>query len=247
MAPPDATPDDTPTKTMSTKTQVSTPSRPRTYSGESPHTPQRSRLNSRDMSQSTPQRSRLNSRDIPRSYSGLYGEAGNDLLPFELSRKEHVDWLENGGILLLCCYVGGVALVEVLALAILETLENHTLPLYWSWTFTNGAHTVISLFYLHWMKGSLFDEQGEMAAMTLWEQLEGRFGAAAARRVLTAIPTFLCYAACQFSNYERVVCLTNVTLWMLCMFAKLPFMNGVRIFGINKTTGIDDEVDLKEE
>jgi len=143
--------------------------------------------------------------------------------------------------------VGGVALVEVLALAILETLENHTLPLYWSWTFTNGAHTVISLFYLHWMKGSLFDEQGEMAAMTLWEQLEGRFGAAAARRVLTAIPTFLCYAACQFSNYERVVCLTNVTLWMLCMFAKLPFMNGVRIFGINKTTGIDDEVDLKEE
>jgi hypothetical protein len=226
---------------MSSNIRVSTPTRPRMNSiDKKPTTPQRARINSRDMSLSTPQRARLNSRDISRSYSGLYGEAGDDLLPFELSRKVHIDWLEDGGILLLCCYVGGVAIVEVLALAILETLENHTLPLYWSWTFTNAFHAVISLIYLHWMKGSLFDEQGEMAAMTLWEQLEGRFGATACKRVLTAVPTFLCYAACQFSNYEYNVCVMNTTLWALCMLAKLPFMNGVRLFGINRTTGIDD-------
>eukprot|EP00980_Cylindrotheca_fusiformis_P004163 scaffold909_cov135-Cylindrotheca_fusiformis.AAC.20 len=224
----------------SSKTSVTTPTRPRMNSFDRPSTPQRPRLNSRDMSQSTPQRARLNSRDIPRSYSGLYGEAGDDLLPFELSRKQHVDWLENGGILLLCCYVGGVAIVEILSLAILETVENHPLPLYWSWTLTNAFHAFISIVYLHWMKGSLFDEQGEMAAMTLWEQLEGRFGATAAKRVLTAVPTFLCYAACQFSNYEYNVCVLNITIWALCMLAKLPFMNGVRLFGINRTTGIDD-------
>jgi hypothetical protein len=232
--------------TMSSTTHVSTPQRPRINSVDL-GTPQRARLNSRDMGQSTPQRARLNSRDIPRSYSGLYGEAGDDLLPFELSRKQHTDWLETGGFLLLMCYVGGVCIVEVLALAILETTSDtyHSLPLYWSWTFTSIFHCLITTVYLHWMKGSVFDEQGEMAAMTLWEQLEGRYNATAAKRVLTAVPTLLCYAACNFSGYEYNVCVVNIIFWAMSIVAKLPFMNGVRLFGFNKTTGIDD--DIKED
>ena len=192
------------------------------------------------MSQATPNRARINSRDIARSYAGLYGEAGDDLLPFELSRKQHTDWLEGGGLLLLCCYVVAIFVVEILSLAILETLENHTLPLYWSWTFTNAFHSLVSTIYLHWMKGSLFDEHGEMAAMTLWEQLEGRYQTTMAKRVLTTVPSVLCYAACHFSDYDYTVCVVNGVLWSIAMLQKLPFMNGVRLFGINRTIGIDD-------
>lgn len=202
--------------------------------------PIRTRLNSRDMSQNTPNRSRINSRDFPRSYSGQFGEAGDDLLPFEISRKMHTDWLEDGGLLLMCCYVGGIFVVEILALAVLETLDNNSWPIYWSWTFTNAFHLLVTTIYLHWMKGSLFDEHGEMAALTLWEQLEGRFKTTTVKRVLFLVPTVLCYAACYFSSYDYTVSLMNVFLWSVAVVMKLPFMNGVRLFGINKTSGIDD-------
>lgn len=186
----------------------------------------------------TPQRPRMNSRDIPRSYSGLFGQGGDDLLPFELARNWHTDWLENGGWLLLGTYLGGIAVFEVLVLAVLDTLESF--PLYLSWTLTNAVHCFLSTIYLHWLKGSLFDEQGEMAAMTLWEQLEGRPKTLVVKRALTIVPTLLCYAACHFSNYQYDVCLFNIVLWTIHVAAKLPIMNGVRIFGINRTTGIDD-------
>lgn len=194
---------------------------------------------------STPQRPRLNSREIPRSYSGLYGQGGDDLLPFELARTWHTDWLERGGFLLLGTYLGGICIFQVVVLAVMESSllnEERTrdLPLYWSWTVTNAAHCLLTTVYLHWLKGSLFDEQGEMAAMTLWEQLEGRPNTVVVRRTLGVVPTLLCYAACHFSQYDGRVCLWNVILWTIHVAGKLPFMNGVRIFGINRTTGIDD-------
>lgn len=166
----------------------------------------------------------------------MFGQGGDDLLPFELARKWHTDWLERGEFLFV--YLGGIAVFQVLVLAIVDTAENF--PLFWSWTITNAVHCLVTIIYLHWMKGSYFDEQGEMAAMTLWEQLEGRPKTVGVKRALTIVPTLLCYAACHFSNYRYGVCVANVALWSIHMFAKLPVMNGVRIFGINRTTGIDD-------
>ena len=153
--------------------------------------------------------------------------------------------------------MGGLAVFQVLALAVLDiiaarmnensdvqadTIDGRPIPLYWSWTITNATHCVITTIYLHWLKGSMFDEQGEMSAMTLWEQLEGRPNTFVVKRVLTVVPTLLCYAACHFSNYDYEVCVWNVVLWLIHVSAKLPVMNGVRIFGINRTTGIDDEI-----
>lgn len=166
----------------------------------------------------------------------MYGQGGDDLLPFELARKWHTDWLERSEFLLV--YLGGIAVFQVLVLAIMDTVE--LLPLFWSWTVTNAVHCLVSIIYLHWMKGSLFDDQGEMAAMTLWEQLEGRPKTVGVKRALTIVPTLLCYAACHFSNYNYDVCVANIVLWSIHVAAKLPVMNGVRIFGINRTTGIDD-------
>jgi hypothetical protein len=199
---------------------------------------------------STPQRARINSRDIPRSYSGLYGQGGDDLLPFELARNWHTDWLENGGFLLLGTYIGGIFVFEVVVSAVLDVFHttDSSYPLYClSWTITNAAHCLLSTIYLHWLKGSLFDEQGEMAAMTLWEQLEGRSNTVVVKRTLTIVPTLLCYAACHFSGYSWRVCFLNAVLWSIHLAGKLPFMNGVRIFGINRTTGIDDYESDKQD
>lgn len=184
----------------------------------------------------TPQRPRMNSRDIPRTYSGSFDQAGDDLLPFELARNWHTDWLERGEFFFL--YLGGVLVFQFLLMAILDTVE--TVPVAYSWTITNAVHCLGSIVYLHWLKGSSFDKHNDLSAMTLWEQLEGRPNTVGVKRALTMVPTLLCYAACHFSNYDYDISVANVVLWSIHVFAKLPLMNGVRIFGINTTTGIDD-------
>lgn len=204
-----------------------------------------SNSNSDNMSSNRP---RVNSRDIVRSYSGLFGREG-DMLGFELARNEHNEnWLERGGFLLLGTYVGGICIFQLIVSAILDSCDNSTttnlIPLYWSWTITNAVHCIVTLRHVHWLKGSMFDEHGDLAAMTLWEQIEGRSNTLMVKRTLAIVPTLLCYAACQFSKYSYVVCFANVVLWIILMMAKLPIMNGVRIFGINRTTGIDDNYNI---
>eukprot|EP00339_Tiarina_fusa_P002358 CAMPEP_0117037238 /NCGR_PEP_ID=MMETSP0472-20121206/26308_1 /TAXON_ID=693140 ORGANISM="Tiarina fusus, Strain LIS" /NCGR_SAMPLE_ID=MMETSP0472 /ASSEMBLY_ACC=CAM_ASM_000603 /LENGTH=293 /DNA_ID=CAMNT_0004747187 /DNA_START=31 /DNA_END=912 /DNA_ORIENTATION=- len=203
-----------------------------------------------------PNRARLNSRDIPRSYSGLYGEE-NDLLPFELNRKQHTDWLESK--LLLATYLAGILLFKIVVTALLDHLNsssssssngnNGTTPYTpsFSWTITNATHCLLSTIYLHWLKGSIFDDQGEMAALTLWEQLEGRSRTTNVKRVLTLVPTLLAYAACHFGGYAVDVCVLNTALWIIHVVGKLPYMNGRRLFGINATTGIDDGIVVVED
>ena len=157
-----------------------------------------------------------------------------------------------------------------------------------SWTFTNCIHAIISLWFLHWVKGSPEDGagQGEMNAMTWWEQITSSpedddlddpsliynsmnnsedagsrprirtwsgsdngsgnttneyLGMNASRTVLLVVPTVLCYLACHFGGYERNISSINFTVWIVCMVAKMEFMMGVRVWGINSTTGIDDD------
>jgi hypothetical protein len=162
------------------------------------------------------------------------------LLPFELNRKEHTEWMESK--LLLCTYIAGILLFQIVVTAVLDGYNNINMDLLpWSWTITNATHCLLSTIYLHWLKGSIFDTQGDMAALTLWEQLEGRRHTSNVKRVLTMVPTVLCYAACHFGGYEYRVCLLNSCLWIIHCIGKLPFMNGRRLFGINRTTGIDDD------
>ena len=101
----------------------------------------------------TPNRPRMNSRDITRSYSGNYGQGGDDLLPFELARKWHTDWLERGEFLFV--YLGGIALYQVLVLAVMDTVVAY--PLFWSWTVTNTSHLLVTIVYLHWLYCFIFD------------------------------------------------------------------------------------------
>jgi hypothetical protein len=60
------------------------------------------------------------------------------------------------------------------------------------------------------------------------------------RDVLVVIPTLLALASCYVASFEKLYAIPNVILWGVVMLPKMPFMNGVRILGINRTIGIDD-------
>lgn len=210
-------------------------------------------------------RSRLNSKDIPRTYSGLYGSGGeltdhqtrtSDLLPFELSRNVNTEWMLNCGYgspskknkriqagVLLWIYIFFVLFVEFTVLALplnIATFQS-------SFTYTNVIHGFLTLLFLHWIKGSPnFYEQGELNAMTLWEQLTSSpYNSQSSnnvKKVLHVVPTLLCYLACHFANYDKLLCFINVLVWAVLVIAKSDGMNGVRLWGINRTIGIDDDL-----
>lgn len=60
------------------------------------------------------------------------------------------------------------------------------------------------------------------------------------RDVLAVMPTLLALASCYVANFESYYAIPNVIVWAIVMLPKMPFMNGVRILGINRTAGIDD-------
>jgi hypothetical protein len=175
----------------------------------------------------------MNSRDIPRSYSGLYGFSDGDLLPFELNRHRDTFGTETNTAWFLGVYLTLVLTVQLLSLTVMSDMRS-------TWTVTNAIHFMITLVYVHWLKGSLYDEQGEMNALAVWEQLEATQGTKPVRQVLLIVPTVLTWAACWAAQYDTRTSLLNIVLWLVAIAAKLPFMNGVRIFGINRTAGIDD-------
>ena len=186
-----------------------------------------------------PVRQRINSADIPSTYSGLYGEGGKDgdLLPFELTRNPHKVWISSLGIFLSIIYMFFIFAIQIVFMAFL----NYK----FTWTATNVIHSLITIIYLHWLKGSPdFYGQGEMNGMTLWEQLTSTPDTDTLyefhKKLLLITPAFLSYAGCHFAEYNRSLFAVNVILWIICTGAKTRFMHGVRLLGINCTVGIDD-------
>ncbi len=203
----------------------------------------------------------------------------SNLLPFELSRNRNTDWIAAGGPALLVTYI------SVIIIFLLTFLAFVTEPKV-AWTMANVAHGLVSLTYLHWIKGNPADymdgTQGEMNAMTCWEQIVSKpathlhctttttttpklqysskmmdlsspirlsgfresltsaIKTLRSRDVLCVVPTLLAHASCHIANYEFQYVVVNVGVWAVVMLPKMPFMNGVRILGINRTTGIDD-------
>ena len=208
-------------------------------------------------------------------HSGHHYQEESNLLPFELSHNRNTDWIASGGPALLATYV---SIILIFLLTFLAFVPEPKV----AWTMTNIAHAMITLVYLHWIKGNPADymdgTQGEMNAMTCWEQIVSkpsihlhktttkavpkpesspgrsvRESATCAikklrsRDVLCVVPTLLAHASCHVAKYQFEYCAINVGVWAVVMLPKMPFMNGVRILGINRTAGIDDGDYLEEE
>jgi len=186
----------------------------------------------------------------------------------------------SNGKSLLCIYIFFILFIQftVMLLPIPNTTFTMNMPLCSqsqisftysissSFTITNIIHGLLTTLFLHWIKGSPnFYEQGEMNAMTTWEQLnclpdqdDGYYDENdgyqntyeysyrelihMTKKVLVVVPTVLCYIACHASNYDWGLCAVNLVVWAVCVVAKLEGMNGVRIWGINRTIGIDDDM-----
>jgi hypothetical protein len=127
--------------------------------------------------------------------------------------------------------------------------NNDLSPQSLSWTLTNLIHLIFCLMTIHFSKGSFLvvNQQGELNAMTVWEQLEATPESSThMRRSLLIVPTILSYIAIWMTNFEPTITFLNVCIWCVNMLPKLSFMNGVRLFGINRTAGIDDDVDYND-
>lgn len=212
---------------MKTATQQRTPAvktSPIVSPARSLHTPvpaTRVRANSRE--QFPNPRVRLNSREIARSYSGQY-------VPDVSVLKTKTQSPHNSTIFI----VSYLSLVVVLHIFVM-TVADPTTALTW----TNFVHMLMTMLHLHWFKGNMLDEQGELSAMTLWEQFEAA-DAVNIKVALCVVPSALAYFACQTAHFHPRISLMNTLIWVITITGKLPFMDGVRIFGINRTVGIDD-------
>jgi len=205
-------------------------------------------MNGKPLNEYTP--SRLNETPTPLINGTPTTSNLNSSLPFELTRNVNTEWLmetdaRHRGKLtpLLLTYI----LIVLVGQACNMILFTPSV----SWTITNFCHGFVTMMYLHWIKGSpnCFDSSGagEMNGMTLWEQLydpnllTGEYNRFTdSKLVLLLVPTVLSYAGCLFSGYDKLCCLLNIIVWVVCIMAKMPFMHGVRLLGINRTVGIDD-------
>ena len=183
----------------------------------------------------TPRRRRCNSREYPRSYSGQYGQ-GDDLVPLEIQRHGRSTlphFPTFCGV-----YLTLVLVVHWLVVMLLVVMSPTA-----AWTWTHVIHAAASMWWLHWSKGSLEDVAGEMNALTQWEQWEASgTDTRAVREACMVVPCMLCWLACHVADYKPPMLVAlNIVLWIASLCPKMPFMNGVRLFGINATTGIDDE------
>ena len=224
-------------------------------------------------------RRRLNSRDYPRSYSGQYSQGDDLLPLELNRRCGGWKNTRSSVWTILGWYVTLVLVVHLVVVAALSgvvvvttsssssssssssplssttttstaaTTTTTTTASTTAWTWTALVHGLCTLLYLHWIKGSLYDDAGEMNALTVWEQWEAA-GADSRpiREACMVIPCLLCWIACHTADYEPRVSAVNVAIWtLICLVPKLPFMNGVRLFGINRTAGIDDGDDNNDE
>ncbi|EAY10730.1 ORMDL family protein [Trichomonas vaginalis G3] len=103
-----------------------------------------------------------------------------------------------------------------------------------AWTLVNFIHGAVSFSVFHWIKGTPFiDDHGAYSTQTFWEQIDESAMFDWARKFLTIFPIFLLYLALDSGKWELAVAWINLPVTALVLIPKLPFMHGVRIFGIN--------------
>jgi ORMDL family len=191
---------------------------------EMPTTPPRLSHSDDDSTSSGPMRPRVNSGDYRHSYEGAYGDV-DDMTGFDIAVRNGGGWLEHQQWFMFVAYV--------IVLTIVWVFTTMTVPL--SWTVTNVMHFLVTLIYLHWLKGGFNEDQGDLDHMTLWEQIDAIPHTGGLRLALRLVPTFVCYMACLEAGFTEgfYICVLNGAVWYLTLLGKMRWMNGVRIFGIN--------------
>ena len=111
---------------------------------------------------------------------------------------------------------------------------------------TSWAHAAVTFVLLHWAKGSPDTHaQGVFDGLTVWEQMDGGRSWSPTKHVFLFVPTLVLLAQLNARNFDRGALVLNLPIYALfCVLPKLPAMHGVRLFGVNRTVGIDDGVEI---
>ncbi|EAY16866.1 ORMDL family protein [Trichomonas vaginalis G3] len=103
-----------------------------------------------------------------------------------------------------------------------------------AWTLVSWVHGIVTIILFHWIKGSPFiDDHGAYSQLTFWEQIDDQLQNTRARKFLIIFPIILFFLAVDSGHWELAYIFLNFPILFVCILAKLPFMHGVRIFGIN--------------
>lgn len=194
----------------------------------------------------------------------------SNLLPFELSLNRNTDWIASGGPALLITYILLILVVLLtflafvpepkMAWAITNAAHGMASMIYLHWIKGNPAdymdgtqgemnamttwEQIVSKPAIHIMHNTTSKTVHHMidspSRVGLRESMTWAVKKLRSRDVLCVVPTLLAHASCHVANYEFEYAVMNVGVWAVVMIPKMPFMNGVRIMGINRTAGIDD-------
>jgi len=116
------------------------------------------------------------------------------------------------------------------------------------WTAVGAIHTVVTFWFVHYTKGSPDEfSQGDFDGDTLWEQMDGGVPWTFKKKFLIVVPCILFLIASYASDFASEFLIVNLICLGLNIVPKLPQMHKVRILGINRTAGIDDDPRNKQD
>jgi len=100
-----------------------------------------------------------------------------------------------------------------------------------------------NFFFLLLLRESFFFAPRRFDALTVWEQIDGGRPWTLPKQIFLAVPTLFLLFALNAADYDKVYMLVNLPLFLIfVVLPKIPVMHKVRLFGINRTVGIDDPV-----
>ncbi|DAZ94448.1 TPA: hypothetical protein N0F65_002766 [Lagenidium giganteum] len=156
-----------------------------------------------------------------------------------VNTNKNVNWMESRGFWTF----------YILILLVIYTATPLFVPAQDCWTAVNVFHGVVSFGIMHWIKGSPDDtnSMGDYRELTFYEQIDDGHAWTGNKKFLMIVPTVLFMLASVATDYDTRHLLINFPIWLTLILAKLPELHGVRIFGINSTVGIDDEIKPKKD
>jgi hypothetical protein len=142
----------------------------------------------------------------------------------------NVQWLQSKGCWMIHIYL---IIFFKLLFSIIPGISAEA-----SWTMTNLFYNMASFIIFHWLVGTPFEDivQDEQQSkyLTLWEQIDRGEQYTPTKKFLTTLPIVLFLLSVHYSNYDLVTFSVNFLSVSVNLIGKMPFMDKVRLFGINK-------------
>ena len=149
----------------------------------------------------------------------------------ELPQNQNTWFLRESGTGFWYAYVGSLGVIWVL----LGGVVGFGL----AGTWLHLGHAAVTMWLLHWMKGSPLEGDahniydGDYSAQTFWEQIDDGKQYTNTRKAFSAVAVALYLLATNSIALSEQPAPLNLAAFFAIMLAKMPFMHGVRILGVN--------------